>query len=488
LPLRERQCRQSILANLLERAGQPPAAVFDLIGDVLINRDWGLMITGNALGETLETDDDGEEIGLELAARLERIRRFLTAILGWGARTVWFAFTTASLPSGYVRVGPVQFFDARIVGALRHGEQPLEVAIDELPLEIEQLARREEMEEEDDDWGDPFESLPEEGFVLARVVVRDGWPDRSQEFVRRLVGCAVSLAYPASGWRMMAGSVSFEGEIPLYSDLAKTDLLEHRPVGRDATAEGLEVVPAVVFERLVAGTPAAVELERGAAWVAAVARLPNAAQRVALGLRALEEALPPDPTSDGWGTGPSVRRFLFTPWRDGSMIAHTRWVLEAAVVDAGLEGPGEWTELLRRVPVGDPHLLEFANDVVPRLAMRLPDSAAVRVHCDLLIERLGPGREKWAADLLAIFDTLLGRAVRLRNAVLHGGAVQATVVESVDGFVARLTGYVNEYRTLSPAQGADMLDLLERVRVTSWLGGPLPPRPPDGNASSPDGR
>jgi hypothetical protein len=74
--------------------------------------------------------------------------------------------------------------------------------------------------------------------------------------------------------------------------------------------------------------------------------------------------------------------------------------------------------------------------------------------------------------LSVTFETLRGRAVRVRNAVLHGGAVQTASIESVDGFVERLTRIVNDHRVLALSESRPLLDVLEQVRVSSRLGTP----------------
>lgn len=139
--------RQAILEDLLERAGLDPEWELDLARDVLMNRGWGLILSGGVLGEPFAKDSEGFEIALELPDRLERVRRFLTEVLGWRTRTVWFAFTGAALGIHMVSVGPVQFFGAKVLDAPA-GEQ--------VPPELRRLDER-APHDEDELSRDPFE-------------------------------------------------------------------------------------------------------------------------------------------------------------------------------------------------------------------------------------------------------------------------------------------------------------------------------------------
>ncbi len=70
-------------------------------------------------------------------------------------------------------------------------------------------------------------------------------------------------------------------------------------------------------------------------------------------------------------------------------------------------------------------MLELAAQALPAVAAALPTAPRIRAHCEDLVQRLGPERAEWSAALAMTFDRLLARAIRIRNAVLHGGAVQA---------------------------------------------------------------
>jgi ActR/RegA family two-component response regulator len=65
------------------------------------------------------------------------------------------------------------------------------------------------------------------------------------------------------------------------------------------------------------------------------------------------------------------------------------------------------------------------------------------------------------------FDLLLNRALRQRNAVVHGVQTVADVVMSVDAFVARLAGYVVAEAVHGAGAGEDLVEALERARDRS---------------------
>ena len=250
--------RQAILEDLLVRAGLSPEWELDLARDVLMNRGWGLLVTGGFLGEAFEKDSQGFEIALELPARLARIRRFLPAVLAWRTRSVWFAFTSAVLGVPMVGVGPVQFFPATIL------DGPVDR---DRPLELRQLDERLADQEDDEVFSDPFEEVPRVDVVLARVGVVKHWPNRSPEFARRLVACVVRLAQPTRGWQMVPGAITFEDGWPARQELGDSGWGKAEVPALDLTAS-LQALPTLVFARLSEGAEAALEMEQSVAWAA----------------------------------------------------------------------------------------------------------------------------------------------------------------------------------------------------------------------------
>jgi hypothetical protein len=80
----------------------------------------------------------------------------------------------------------------------------------------------------------------------------------------------------------------------------------------------------------------------------------------------------------------------------------------------------------------------------------------------------GAGGRSWhepdarvARELRGAFDVLLNRAVRQRNAILHGRAFVPEVVASVEPFLGQLSGYL----AYLAAKGIDMDKELEETRA-----------------------
>lgn len=65
------------------------------------------------------------------------------------------------------------------------------------------------------------------------------------------------------------------------------------------------------------------------------------------------------------------------------------------------------------------------------------------------------------------FVILLDRALRQRNAVVHGVKTVPDVVASVDRFVARIAGYVVAQSVEGAATGEDLVEAIERGRARS---------------------
>jgi hypothetical protein len=471
-PGMDRDVRLTSLIEILDASGQLVEAVFDVLGDLMINRSFGLAMTAQALGLRYETDEHGFEVALTIEDRLARAERYLTHEWDWEARIVWFVHARAEIHPPYLPLGPLEFYDSSLWPRLFDDDPIPELGGHAVPPELADLPAF-VSPEEDTGW-DPFEDLPASGFVLTRVTADSTWPDRSPQFLKRLVSFAIALAYPASAWVMLPGDVAFQdgrpvsglGEPPTEPDGAPP------PAPFDQTGAGLASLPLRVIEAFAAGDERARELEGSARWVAAVSQLPEAPQRVALGLRGLEAALPPDPAAKGWRWRTSTKRFLFTPWRDGSMMAETRSVLALAIREVGGHAEHPWRTELDAIPDGDPAVLQLAQRALPELLLHLDAAPIVKDQCADLQHRLGPARKAWVQELEDAFDALLARAVRLRNSVLHGGPVATSSLESVDGFVERLGGLLNDFRMLAIDQRTNPLDLLEHIRVDDALGSP----------------
>ena len=162
-----------------------------------------------------------------------------------------------------------------------------------------------------------------------------------------------------------------------------------------------------------------------------------------------------------------MTRFLFTPWRDRRIVDDARLVLKDAFGHAQGDVAVAWLLRFEQTGRSDSAVLRLAAEALPKLSEQIPAATALRARSDRLLALLGAEPDAWSAELRDTFETLVARAVRVRNAVLHGGPVQAISLESIDGFVAELTQIVNDHRVLALAQSSSLLDVLEQVRVGS---------------------
>ena len=131
------------------------------------------------------------------------------------------------------------------------------------------------------------------------------------------------------------------------------------------------------------------------------------------------------------------------------------------------------TELLDQlrpyVGEGNPELLDRAAPLIDAIVREVDPANPLRRRLEVLAVRLVSGRPAWAAEVESAFDRTLARAVRQRNAILHGAAVETGMLLTVDSFVARLTTLVTQMRLHAFEAGEDFLDLMEEIRLRSWL-------------------
>jgi hypothetical protein len=83
----------------------------------------------------------------------------------------------------------------------------------------------------------------------------------------------------------------------------------------------------------------------------------------------------------------------------------------------------------------------------------------------------------WAADpartfkrleeLERRFDVLLKRALRQRNATIHGVETVPSVLESIDGFIAQLAAVVTAWTVEAAASHQEASAILEQARATA---------------------
>ncbi|WP_344458500.1 hypothetical protein, partial [Actinocorallia aurantiaca] len=79
------------------------------------------------------------------------------------------------------------------------------------------------------------------------------------------------------------------------------------------------------------------------------------------------------------------------------------------------------------------------------------------------------------AQYVQRFDVMLNRALRQRNAVIHGVPTVPDVIASIKPFISVLAGTVVNILIKSASTGDDVVDLLEEVRARNrkivWMVG-----------------
>jgi hypothetical protein len=387
---------------------------------------------------------------------------------------VWIGFLDAFLPEGYLRRGAIQFFGST--------DWP------EVAREADAETGEARAPELDDELLNALKLERQDYFVWARVELtgahaREPGPDvprlppagRARELAAAVVEAA-TFRLGGSAWKCQLGAVTVQSDgrwetVGRFEDPVRRRLLaSFRAPSRDETSGALGAIPTDFVDALAAGSVAAREAVAEVRWYEAAEAAQEPAQQLALHVRGLEHALPVV-GSEMW-TDP-VRRYLREHW------VHD--VLTEIVFAIGARAASELQGL------GDGVLDEFEQFVVyddaTRSHFNLSPSAVVR-NARAISERLPKDmwelrrslREVaqatethdaalvWLDSLGQAFDTYLNRAVRQRNAILHGMAIDPDVVDSVVPFVSRLSAYVVAQAAHNVTSGLHPLADLERGR------------------------
>jgi hypothetical protein len=397
------------------------------------------------------------------------------------ANVAWFAFGYADLPGGYLRVGQVQFFSSRLwPEAVRDREFIARIPEAEFPEELTDHAVERELKI------DPDMAPPK--LVYARVELKGpgaaggknpwahGQPPYiwAREYVESLVQAA-TFRQGGSTWRLLDGGAvhndggGWSGTWPIHDPERFAPERDARDPLREGTGEALEELPKGFAERLAEGAMDAGGAAREVRWHLAVGRQDDPAQRIALFVRGFELALPIIGDERWHG---AVKRYFRDFWalhRIGDEVM--RLALDA-------ERTFNWTgqhDVLKELPQFTDHHggrvtvhLETFVDAAPALVDRFPEAQPdVKRRLRRLV--------KWAADAkLALeeihrkqqqFDILLRRAIRQRNAVVHGIETVPAVVATAEPFVARLAATVVATAVGEASSGSPIHEALERGRV-----------------------
>jgi hypothetical protein len=411
-----------------------------------------------------------DEIEDELRRPLER-----------SATVAWFVFGYADLPSGYLRVGQVQFFSSRLwPQAVRSREFIGGIPDAEYPEEITDHVVDHELAV------NPDFAPPK--LVYARVELqgaratgdKNPWAQAlppliwARDYVQSLVQAA-TFRQGGSTWRLLDGAVmhhdhdSWSGSWPIHDPERFKPERDARDPLHEGTGDALEELPTSFADRLVEGAPDAKAAAREVQWHLAVARQDNPAQRIALFVRGFELALP---IIGGERWHGAVKRYFRDFW------ALHRIGDELVRLASDTERAFNWT--------GQHELLKTLPQFIEHEGMRFTVGLKAFVEATLaLLERLPPGRReekrrlrrvvKWAADASLgfnevdakrqQFDVLLKRAIRQRNAVVHGVETVPAVVATAEPFVASLAATIVATAIEEASSGTPIHDALERGRI-----------------------
>jgi hypothetical protein len=224
--------------------------------------------------------------------------------------------------------------------------------------------------------------------------------------------------------------------------------------GYDPTGIQLRDLDEPLVNGLLEGASAATALAEAYRWRAAVLKLPDENQRVALTVQAVERNFIPSDDGDER-----------TAWHSLlSDYARTQWAwgqLDREIWDAAYYGvyalPDKMSAPPR--PIFDRFHAALIEET-PERAIRVRRSPAVSLAKDLADELDAGSMERrqaehlancavdpsaadaWLTSFEARFDVLLRRAIRVRNAITHGGITVPAVVTSVVPFVTALESLV----------------------------------------------
>lgn len=404
--------------------------------------------------------------------RLLLARELVQKDAATGEVTVWVAFQNAVLRSLYQRLGPVEFFACQLwPKAARKGNfNPDE----EPPPELQ-----------DEDFELSFEGLPDEGFVLARVRLGEGHLSGAKRRARQLALDLVHAARPESEWVLMEGAASYQhGAGWGFNDFRDPELTAaayRRSPQSEATSYYLGHLSGDYATALANGASAALEAAEYVRWDHAVGKIPDAAQRIGLSIRIFEQALflNPEGKSNDWRR--AVEHYLRDEWCEHRLAMWLRDAVFAMLDALPGQGPrGSAEERQRQTDLREelmPSTGDLAFDFyagralqqLPGLAAEMPEGS---MEHRLLLEvsrrtQDGKSAVEWLDLFGRRFDRLLARAVRQRNAALHGRATVPAVLESVEPFISQLAGRVIGDKLHCAVTGTPLLEEMENVRAAS---------------------
>lgn len=426
--------------------------------------DWDYMIA-RARGEE-ERVPRLEPAGSSIEERLAICETIAREAVPAGRVVVWLAYSNASLPNNYLALSGVEIFD----GSLWHDEHVLIEGPWPRPPELDIDVR----------YRGFLHRRPAEDFVFLRVNLGHSGIMTARKRARQIAETLPSLVTTSSSWRLMdgeilvvddgnwSGSVFFED--PIEKTLRLSQFARSDPTGSLLMDESQKLV-----SDLVNALPEASELAEGFRWRTAVRQLPNSAQRVALTVQAIERQFIPAAKEDKPRWDALLARYFKTHWswsRLGREVWDVGYFGTQPLLDGPLEIGGSQTPALRAALVQQ-SVREINVDTAEtvRRAAELGaqlDAGSIERRMVAEVERCAASTEYallWLDRLEARFDVLLARAIRVRNAITHGGRTVDSVTDSVDTFVAALETLVLGARLYAIEEDTPLAAVLQRWRV-----------------------
>lgn len=423
-------------------------------------------------------------------ADFDRVEQLLAEPPSRSAEVAWFAFANADVPKGHLRIGQVQFFSHNIWPHMVRDEAALLRSYPEATFPAELDDRQvEQMSDLEHAGGDGNPSVVYVRVELAGERAAGNQnpfacgepPDRwARDLVLSIVEAA-SFGWSGSEWTLLDGVFVYHGMIvaggeswPNWSgNLSFTDpeLFRRRPSlpHLEPTGEALRDLNPAFADRAAAQSPAVRDAVAEIRWYQSVRAQTDPAQRIALYVRAFERSLPLAELERWYD---AVSRYFRDSWARSRFDKELVDLAFAADYELrthdfdSLKAIGEWVK--SRGIAQSVNIRSFAL-VIDQL-----DGALSRANADRAVRRRVRVAAKWLADpseclarhtlLQSEFDRVLNRAVRQRNAVIHGVGTDPDVVASAEPLIARIAAWLVSYAIDAAATDTEAVAAIEAAR------------------------